>query len=383
MSIVIIFNSLYKYFHASLSIYILFLQAIIHIGPHKTASSHIQAVINAERYFLENKNYFQPYVGHRNSPKKYARFASELLHMNTNTAAAAAVVVTSTTSQNKVKQMKNVINKMRSMNQNIIISSEDLSQISIDAMSVLKNDVLHGFDITIIIILRNSLIRAVSYYRYLCSNDPALKATEGFHDFRSFINQTSQVKGYYSSIIQRYASLFGLSNILIIDYYGTIAAQKDIAYTLICQIDSKLCKKKSVSFEGITESYSLVSRGVLHEIYSALQSKGCRIPTTSYEKMLTRITEYINDEDVTEQKIPMTTIHLKDLHDMSMAVDDEIRREYESNIINSDRQASIDAIESLTVDELDVYVFRSSKYWQDWMNTCIFKFIDFRLVSCF
>jgi len=298
-----------------------------------------------------------------------------------NTAVTASALM-------KVKQMKIVINKMQSMNQNIIVSSEDLSQISIDAMSMLKNDVLNGFDITIIIVLRNSLIRAVSYYRYLCSNDPVLKATAGFHDFRSFINQTSQVKGYYSSIIQRYASLFGLSNIMIIDYYGTIASQKDIAYALLCQIDSKLCKNqskenKTVSFRGATKSYSLVSHGMLHEIYSALHSKGCRIPTTSYEKMLTRITEYLNDEDVTEQKIPTTTTHMKDLHDMYFNIDDEIRREYVNNIINSDRQASIDAIESLTVDELDVLVFRSSKYWQDWMNTCIFKFIDFRLVTCF
>jgi hypothetical protein len=98
--------------------------------------------------------------------------------------------------------------------------------------------------------------------------------------------------------------------------------------------------------------------------------------------MLTRITEYINDEDVTEQKIPMTTIHLKDLYDMSIVIDDEIRREYASNIINSDRQASIDAIESLTVDELDVYVFRSSKYWQDWMNTCMSSLLDLRLITC-
>ena len=276
------------------------------------------------------------------------------------------------------------------LKQNLIFSAEDLSQISIDAMSMLKNDVLNGFDITIIIVLRNSLIRAVSYYRYLCSNDPALKATAGFHDFRSFINQTSQVKGYYSSIIQKYTSLFGLSNIMIIDYYGTIASQKDIAYALLCQIDSKLCISSEFFSSGSIENsfkehYSLIVSGLFNEVYLTSMQRNCTVRIPSHKNILGILEEMIEAQNNVNdaQMIPSYRIHLKDLHDMSIAIDDEIRREYVNNIINSDRQASIDAIESLTVDELDVLVFRSSKYWQDWMNPCIFKFIDFRLVTCF
>jgi len=333
-------------------------------------------------------------LGPRNSPKANAKFAYELLHLNDSMIGIQGTRSSSSSSStNRVKmiQLKEVLNRSMELHQNLIFSAEDLSQISIDAVKLLY-DAFHSFDSTIVIVFRDSLVRALSSYRQLCSSNPTLRTIAGFPDFRSFINQTSQVKGYYSSIIQRYASHFGLSNIMIIDYYGTIAAQKDIAYTLICQIDSKLCitsesfssRSSGGSIENsFKEHYSLIVSGLFNEVYLISMQKNCTVRIPSHKTILGILEEMIEAQNATEVKIPSYRIYLKDLHDMSIAIDDEIRREYASNIINSDRQASIDAIESLTVDELDLYVFRSSKYWQDWMNTCIFKFIDFRIVSCF
>ena len=336
-----------------------------------------------QKIFLERRRYQVITLGPRNSPKANAKFAYELLHLNDSKMGLG-------TSNNLVKmiQLKEVLKRSMELKQNLIFSAEDLSQISIDAMKLLY-DAFHDFNSTIVIVFRDSLVRALSSYRQLCSSNPTLRTIPGFHDFRSFINQTSQVKGYYSSIIQRYASIFGLSNIMIIDYYGTIASQKDIAYALLCQIDSKLCISSEFFSSGSIENsfkehYSLIVSGLFNEVYLTSRQRNCTVRIPSHKNILGILQEMIeaqnNVNDV--QMIPSYRIHLKDLHDMSIAIDDEIRREYASNIINSDRQASIDAIESLTVDELDVHVFRSSKYWQDWMNTCMSSLADLRLITC-
>ena len=63
----------------------------------------------------------------------------------------------------------------------------------------------------------------------------------------------------FPSILYQYGSKFGFQNVVIIDYYGVLAANKDISYVFFCEIIGVFC---DVQFSGEKTNLSadLISR---------------------------------------------------------------------------------------------------------------------------
>lgn len=89
----------------------------------------------------------------------------------------------------------------------ILLSSEDFSRLSLENVSTIRQ-YLNGFDVSIIVYLRNQRDYMISLYKQL------VKTGNYHHDFRKFLLDFSNRYDYFA-LIERWSSVFGAENIII------------------------------------------------------------------------------------------------------------------------------------------------------------------------
>ena len=257
------------------------------------------------------------------------------------------------------------------------------------------------FDATIIIVFRDTLTRAVSAYTHLMSQNK-LSDTVFMQDFNSFLTY-NMTRFDYDNIILKYSHYFGLSNIIIIDYYGLVAAQKNLLSVVLCLIDQQLCQELSKhnllhlyheykahnrfqSINGNNEGNhtSIVISGIISEIRHAFLYRNCTIHATSENSRI--ISSIINNQlNRSVGIVPRTIDTLDNTHEDFIYEDDLVRKKYAMNIMFNNREASVLAVQRKSMEQLNVVQFRKSKYWQRWMQQCMIDVEGYnyeQLVSC-
>ncbi len=191
-------------------------KVIMHVGPHKTGSTHIHAYIEKISDSLPSVSYCWP-VTKGNVPNKSNMLAVHFL-------------------ENRSVHNKSIqwLNNCMKTSQNIIISSEAFDRFSLDKFIEFRN-YLSDFDFEIVIIYREWLNHMYSLYTELH------KHTSKGTSFSEYLFQNldlfeeSPVLNL-SLLIAAFEPVVGIQNIHVLDYYGIIAAEKDEAYVIVCEI---------------------------------------------------------------------------------------------------------------------------------------------------
>ena len=352
---------------------------MIHVGPHKTGSTHVQSSLLSLDDLIERRtnHKMQPW-GLGTNHKMQSFFSFELQNLEV-------------TAFRYLNQLKNFLHNAHKQHHNVLISSEELCSIPLDGASYLRN-MVHNFQAKIVIIFRDSLSRALSNYRqtYPWSS---FSDKGPMSDFGTFVQiELESIRNYYSYILDMYAREFGVESLVIIDYDGAIAAKKDLVYIILCEICKILCQDLSQGLSPLLKRehikmiddnradshISLSLAGVISEIRVSIQKKKCMIPVFSHDKVTHFILSMIGKHTLPSKTKNLSTI----FHNETLISDDIIRKEYNNQMLYNNRNASIAAVERQVVTELDFDRFRSDPYWRKWVHDVTSSLINSTIISC-
>ena len=179
-------------------------KAFIHIGPPKTATTHIQSILNLYKEKLSELGY---------------------------------TVISQKEIKNDISNLfKELINRNR-FQKNLIVSAESLSaKKNIDPLMWLE--FLHGYNVTIISTYREVLSRRLSN----CHQHMSMGRIQDFNCM-NYINSVNYT--IYDELDRTFqiAKRIGVNKIKLVDYYGILAAKGEISYVILCKIIGVLCVK--------------------------------------------------------------------------------------------------------------------------------------------
>jgi hypothetical protein len=332
------------------------LQAFIHIGPPKTGSTYIQDVLYDNIRKLAYYKFYLPklIIDKANDKVKtlsYVKFQKDIIrHMDTEK------------SQNFINNYFEYVKKKQG---SVIMSSEAFTGNDIASTNFplyienLKTNIpING---TIIMIYREDLSRSISN----CNQN--VKKDRQENSFTCLNNNIDYGEGgFYINKLDKYTKTFGLSNIKIIDYYGALAENKDIAYILICEIMGILCKElkpldeKKVKLINSSRGLTLSALFTLFEEYAKLHN--CRINTNfKNNRAYNYFNESLNNELIGTKweglhNIPLLQFNFSKKLNETIKLDQQLRdSKYGSSIIYGNRQANLDAAQKSIIkyNEID------------------------------
>eukprot|EP01039_Chlorochromonas_danica_P004497 gene4496-4932_t len=284
----------------------------LHIGPHKTGSTHIQTVLTL----------FQPHLSKLgvcwagNHTKAHHDFAKALKFNHPL--------------NHSVESMTRIHSCLQQ--EHIILSSETFDEL--DVASIRRLEAL---------LLRHNKspqegklqIRVVAVYRdwFQCLFSAYVERTKkSLSRLRSFSNfftmrYDSAREGYgldILGILRRYEEVFGLDALSLIDYAGTEAAGKDIAEVLLCEIIRIDCQNISfVQQKRENESPPWKSYEVLVVVRDWAFRRGCSV-NASIDN-IQGLEKLASEYEGRIYEFPIRTSHLYPLRDLS----DRIRRDFD------------------------------------------------------
>ena len=199
-------------------------KAVIHIGPNKTGSTHVQVFLSAYANELQNAGFSFPkhegtgtFFGPKDAPKY---FFGELRATHTANGLLG-------------RYLRSALDK----GQNVLISETDFSSLHGEEEIGLLKSMLQGFVITIVIVYREPLSHLQSEHNARYHSFRTLPSNGAF--LLDGIRNREMLR--WETMISEWSSFFGESNIKIIDYYGVLEAGSDEAYVLVCEIAGVLC----------------------------------------------------------------------------------------------------------------------------------------------
>lgn len=160
---------------------------MIHVGPHKTGSTHVQSSLLALDGLIQNRtNYVQPFSFKH--PKMQSLFSFELQTLES-------------TDFRYLKQLKTFLHIAHQQHRNVLISSEELCFIPLHGASYLSK-MVRKFQAKVVITFRDSLSRQLSNYREVYPGS-AFSDKGPLRDFREFVRVRLESMRIYYSYIQR------------------------------------------------------------------------------------------------------------------------------------------------------------------------------------
>lgn len=182
-------------------------KAIIHIGPPKTATTYIQSTLALLQPLLLQMNY----LSHR------FEYVSTL--------------------EPEFQQVLNVyFLQAKETNMGVIISGEHFSEYNEKKIAPLV-PMLKDFEVSIVFTYREVMSRLISGYGQLVRYNPI------WHHFAFFVmDSLSKFDATLDpSILRKWGSHFGNKNVIVLDYYGIQAEDRDVLDVLLCEAAGIWC----------------------------------------------------------------------------------------------------------------------------------------------
>lgn len=191
----------------------------LHVGPHKTGSSHVQYFLNRFKTSLGDRGFCFPAA----TVKDHHKFAM-IFHMN---------------NENDLPRFKSwFIDDCLSKGKKLILSSESFSRLNVEAITKMK-EFFHGYTFTMIVVHRDWLSKTYSLYTELVKVRNAVHIP--FSYFILGIGEFYDGEGFHSTkeIVNNYQHALSSSmlSFFIVDYHGVGQVKNiDIAQVIICQL---------------------------------------------------------------------------------------------------------------------------------------------------
>eukprot|EP01040_Poterioochromonas_malhamensis_P000219 gene219-229_t len=317
----------------------------MHIGPHKTGSTHIHSYLDKISEQLPSFNYCWP-VPRGNI-------------MNSNM--LAIHFLSNHTTQNvSLQWLDNCVNT----SQNIILSAEAFDRFTLDNFIEFRN-YLRDFDFEIVIIYREWLNHMYSLYTEIHKH--ASKGTSfSEYLFKNFdLLQAIPILNV-TRLISSYEPVVGIQNIHLLDYYGIIAARKDEAYVIVCEIMGILCHESEyLNNQKIKENErpDMIASQLFQIVRDQALLLGCKIANERRDYMIDLI-RYYRDVNLS---VPLAFSSLNLLHLHASVMDSSVREQFSSIIKYGNRSANIEALQRVNVTEVNRLAFFTDEDCVNWL----------------
>lgn len=317
---------------------------ILHIGPHKTGSSYLQASM-------------QRMSGHLLA-KGYCFDTKDSLKHHYHDLAIAFYERRDVKAISKFQHIWDCLNR----GNKVIISSETFSVFdSVNKLQFVK-PFFQNHHVHIVSFHRNPMSLLYSVYTEI------MKTSDRAIPFSSFIFRHHQEydKAFYFKFLNAYASTFGRDDLTIVDYDGAKAAKRDIALVFLCDIMGILCDAKlPLANKPVNSQPLMLKFNLFHIVRNYLLGLGC-----SFHQALTpaNVLEIIQGYDRLVEELPIIRMNAPILQDLAQRVDDQLRREFGDRMLYNDPIAARRQIESFYYYEVDEHAFLSNTTWTTWMR---------------
>ena len=340
--------------------------AILHIGPHKTSSSRVQGILVNLMKDLANDNYYLPPYKYQSGtelfpdPKGVSKFATALMKRGDNYPA-------------ELNFMGEFLKDSLRLNRNIILSAEKFSYLDQDMAAQLK-EMLSGFRVLVVFVYRDVLSQMVSLHfesnRFEHAN---VQFSTSFSAYLLKLMDGSHKSSPRTlNMLSTFSSVFGASNMRIIDLHGANAAQKEVTHVILCQIAGVLCDRNLSDIKVFSNpSYSLIPAQVFSHFkaFVVKQNDGnCRFCNDLFSEYQHFAQRYINETSI---HAPPSNISAKLslLLPLARQIDAQLREKFHGHLLESNQEANLKHMAQVRVQELDEDVFLEDVYWDNWIHS--------------
>lgn len=190
----------------------------------------------------------------------------------------------------------------RAAGKHIVYSAEDLSSLRNEGIQQLQQD-LAGYNVTIIAVYREDISCKLSGYNHRVRN---LRWDGPLMDFVSTMVEQSSVM----SVADRYVSRFGMDNMIVLDYYGMLAAGYDEAYVFVCELMGVLCDESRILNGGsaVHENHAqdwLGVEAIQMVLHHAVRECNCSLPPRRHNDVLSFILDELQQN---AQQLPLVQL---------------------------------------------------------------------------
>ena len=313
----------------------------LHVGPHKTATTFIQKVFEKHADYLEKNNILLLSL----NLSGIAKYKSAVRF--THDIAALPVV------SEHLQYMEDFLKNASSNGYSVVFSEELMSQISPATVEKLFN-FTQSFRTKVIMVYRSILPRLISWSNQRLRHhtvkykpmDKLVNFLSNFSDIAPKHIQNDTVDGMmfndFSMLYQKYSKVFGADNIITIDYYGVLAAHRNIADVFVCEVFRAKCDASHqanlrAKYAQINQSVNITNFMVNNYFHLFVQTKHCKLNSTDKEtKTSWNVKPCVQTVDMQRHKM------------QSNLYDKEIRRLILTNFLYSNSSASIAATNALS-----------------------------------
>ncbi len=340
--------------------------AIIHIGPHKAASTHIQFELSSLQKQMTNVDYNWPSRkdGTPEGIKDIANFAFALKGALNDTTL-------------ELTTMSSFLHDSLARNKSIILSTEEFDDMDKAQVAALR-DHLKGFNVTIVFVYRDFLAQLISlHFESNRFEHSFVQFSQSFSTFLFGLLGELQTCLNPIKTLNIYAEVFGAENLRIIDLLGTAAAGVPLMHVLLCEIGGILCEhiKKTPSIHGgprpTNSAYSLLPAQVFsfYKSYTERQNNGtCTFCGPVFEEYKYFAARYL-DHTKAHSPPAIATTKLALLVAYARQADAELRATYGSVILHGNQTANLHAMAKARVEEINPEVFVSDVYWNNYIES--------------
>lgn len=206
-------------------------RAVIHVGPHKTATSYIQVSVCRHVSHLEQHGWVLPLCAQcgqqQCSPKAFANLAVQFAN---DTARWDCAV-------DAISCFRGALQQARTSGRHVFMSAEALRQLEGERLQLFAES-LHGFNVSVAIYVRRALPMLLSRYHEVQAGFSNRQPESLAHYFLRIAQQQAVRREEffhtgYRGLISRWAAAFGERALHLVSYEGVKAAGLDPFLVLI------------------------------------------------------------------------------------------------------------------------------------------------------
>jgi hypothetical protein len=329
------------------------LTVFLHIGPHKTGSTHLQSYLVHQRNELEKDHVCLPFQN-RNA-KDFSVISREVRSNNSRA--------------DHFLNMRKCLEK----GTNVVISAEDLAGLSLRDIRTFKSliyTVATGIDIEVKVILYYREWLNYIYSRY---SEVAKVNQRGTVSFPEYFMGNGDTTGKpndfsYTVAVRNYNATFGEKNMIIVDYYGVEAANKDIAYVFVCEILQAMCSQSALlntvekKRENTKPNEVFLHYLSLFKFY--MHAHSVQFCTRDYQTNAA----YIADLEKRKIRLPTTSAQLRVFRRSAIDLDAKFHAKHGHLMLYNNQKANLKKIDDFQFEEVDMDQFSGNVTWQSFMK---------------
>lgn len=315
----------------------------IHIGPHKTGTTHLQQLLHRHEAALTAKNWCFPI---QTDPKGFHLLADAILKG----------------SDDAVSLQMQPIEQCLRAGRHVVLSSETFSYLPYHQATHKLQQLFQGYSVHIVGVYREWLQHMYSSYAqesklsyYTVPFSAYLFSPDAFPAIEMMARSKVEV-------FRSFEAVFGVRNVTWIDYDGVAAAGRDIAQVILCETIGILCNKTSSI--SIKRQSNATPNMLLYNLFAVVRDfakgLGCRFCHSRSQTFFSFIDHHQNTQlSPRNQPFPTIESSLSEMKEIALQRDAEVRRQLGDRLRYSNATAAVMGIQAMRVKILNTLVFFS------------------------